>query len=204
MSDLQNSLGRIFILRHGETEWSASGQHTSYTDLPLTERGRRLALASGQILATVRGTDAQPFVLTLSSSRRRAVDTAKLAGLSPEIDDSLVEWNYGDYEGLTTPQIRETVPDWTVWTHGNKNGETAEQVTARADDVLRRCREKLADGDIVLIGHGHFSRVLTARWLNLPARAGVGFKLTAGGLTVLGHERDEPSLDHSNLIDPRI
>ncbi|HZZ51537.1 MAG TPA: histidine phosphatase family protein [Pseudonocardia sp.] len=204
MPDSEHTLGRIFILRHGETEWSASGQHTSYTDLPLTERGQRLAVASGDILTTVRGADAPPFALALSSPRKRAVDTARLAGLSPEIDDSLVEWNYGDYEGLTTPQIRETVPDWTVWTHGNKNGESADQVTARADDVLGRCRKKLGDGDIVLVGHGHFSRVLTARWLNLAAGAGVGFKLTAGGLTVLGYERDEPSIDHSNLIDPHI
>jgi probable phosphoglycerate mutase len=204
MSDLQHTNGRIFVLRHGETEWSATGQHTSFTDLPLTERGRRLALASGQILATIRGTYADPFVLALSSPRKRALDTAKLAGLSPEIDDTLVEWNYGDYEGLTTPQIRETVPDWSVWTHGNKNGESIEQVGERADTVLHRCREALSGGDVVLTGHGHFSRVLTARWLNLPVSAGVGFKLNAGGLIVFGHDRDSPSIDHANLIDPRI
>jgi broad specificity phosphatase PhoE len=193
--------GRIYLLRHGETEWSATGRHTSYTDIPLTDRGRELATASGRVLAAVRGPDAPPFALQLTSPRRRARDTAQLAKLTPEVDESLVEWNYGDYEGLTTPQIRETVPGWTVWSHLSPNGETAEEVTARADRVLGRCREVLADGDVVLVGHGHFSRVLTARWLGLSASAGVGFKLDAGGLTVLGDERGEPRLDHFNLVE---
>jgi broad specificity phosphatase PhoE len=193
--------GRIYLLRHGETEWSATGRHTSYTDIPLTDRGRELATASGRVLAAVRGPDAPPFALQLTSPRRRARDTAQLAKLTPEVDESLVEWNYGDYEGLTTPQIRETVPGWTVWSHLSPNGETAEEVTARADRVLGRCREVLADGDVVLVGHGHFSRVLTARWLGLSASAGVGFKLDAGGLTVLGDERGEPRLDHVNLVE---
>jgi broad specificity phosphatase PhoE len=193
--------GRIYLLRHGETEWSATGRHTSYTDVPLTDRGRELATASGRVLAAVRGRDAPPFALQLSSPRRRARDTAELAKLTPEVDESLVEWNYGDYEGLTTPQIRQTVPGWTVWSHPLPNGETAEEVTARADRVLGRCREVLADGDVVLVGHGHFSRVVTARWLDLSASAGVGFKLDAGGLTVLGDERGEPRLDHVNLVE---
>jgi broad specificity phosphatase PhoE len=203
VSDSEQTQGRIYLLRHGETEWSATGRHTSYTDITLTERGRRLALASGQILASVRGADAAPFALELASPRRRATDTAKLAGLTPTIDEDLVEWNYGTYEGLTTPEIRESVPGWTVWTHPSAGGESAEAVSARADGVLARCREALGAGDVVLIGHGHFSRVLTARWLSLPASAGVGFKLDAGGLTVLGDERGAPRLDHVNLVDPR-
>jgi probable phosphoglycerate mutase len=201
VSDTEQTHGRIYLLRHGETEWSATGRHTSYTDIPLTARGRELATAAGRVLAGVRGPDAPPFALELTSPRRRAGDTAALAELSPDVDDSLVEWNYGDYEGLTTPQIRETVPGWTVWTHPSLNGETATEVAARADTVLGRCRAVLDRGDVVLIGHGHFSRVLTARWLGLAAGAGVGFKLDAGGLTVLGDERGEPRLDHTNLVE---
>jgi probable phosphoglycerate mutase len=193
--------GRIFLLRHGETEWSATGRHTSYTDVPLTSAGRELAVAAGRVLAALRGVQAPPFVLTLTSPLHRAADTAELAGLASEVDDSLVEWNYGKYEGLTTPQIRESVPDWTVWTHPCPGGETAKDVAGRADAVLRRCRPALAEGDVALVGHGHFSRVLSARWLGLPAAAGVGFKLDAGGLTVLGDERGAPRLDHVNLVE---
>ena len=201
--DSEQNQGRIYLLRHGETEWSATGRHTSYTDIALTENGRRLSMASGQILATVRGADASSFALQLCSPRRRAIDTARLAGLSPTIDEDLVEWNYGEYEGLTTPEIRQTVPGWTLWSHPSPGGESDQQVAARADGVLKRCQQPLDDGDVVLIGHGHFSRVLTARWLNLPSTAGVDFKLDAGGITVLGHERGVPRLDHVNLIDPR-
>lgn len=201
MPHTDHTQGRIYLLRHGETEWSATGRHTSYTDVPLTDRGRELATASGRVLAAIRGPDAPPFALQLTSPRRRATATAQLAELTPSVDESLVEWNYGDYEGLTTPQIRETVPGWTVWSHPSPNGETAEEVTSRADRVLGRCREVLPDGDVVLVGHGHFSRVLTARWLGLSASGGVGFKLDAGGLTVLGDERGEPRLDHVNLVE---
>jgi broad specificity phosphatase PhoE len=193
--------GRIFLLRHGETEWSATGRHTSYTDVPLTPAGRELAVAAGRVLAALRGAQAPPFALTLTSPLHRASDTAKLAGLAPDVDESLVEWNYGRYEGLTTPQIRERVPDWTVWTHPCPGGETADEVAGRADAVLRSCRPPLTEGDVALVGHGHFSRVLTARWLGLPAAAGVGFKLDPGGLTVLGDERGAPRLDHVNLVE---
>jgi broad specificity phosphatase PhoE len=201
--DSEQTQGRIYLLRHGETEWSATGRHTSYTDITLTERGRRLAMASGQILATVRGADAAPYALQLSSPRRRATDTARLAGLTPTIDEDLVEWNYGAYEGLTTSEIRQSVPGWTVWSHPSVGGESQDEVAKRADGVLARCRPVLSNGDVVLVGHGHFSRVLTARWLSLPASAGVDFKLDAGGLTVLGDERGVPRLDHVNLVDPR-
>ncbi|WP_037068138.1 histidine phosphatase family protein [Pseudonocardia acaciae] len=183
-------------MRHGETEWSATGRHTSHTDVPLTDAGRALAGDAGRVLAGLRGNE--PFALELTSPRRRAVDTAALAGLAPAVDERLVEWDYGEYEGRTTPEIREDVPGWTVWTHPMPGGETAEQVAARADDVLATARA--ANGDVILVGHGHFSRVLTARWLGLPAPAGVGFALDAGGLTVLGDERGRPRLDHVNLV----
>lgn len=206
MSDItqtQQPPGRIFLLRHGETEWSATGRHTSHTDLELTERGRAMAIVAGQLLGAARGSTAPAFALALSSPRRRATETAKLAQLAPTLDERLVEWDYGEYEGLTTPEIRQTVPGWTVWTHPSPGGETAEQVAARADGVLDRCRTARTEGDVVLVGHGHFSRVLTARWLGLAPAAGVGFKLDAGGLTVLGDERGEPRLDHVNLVEPR-
>jgi len=145
VSDTEQTQGRIYLLRHGETEWSATGRHTSFTDIPLTARGRELATASGRVLTGVRGPDAPPFALELTSPRRRAGDTAALAKLSPEVDGSLVEWNYGDYEGLTTPEIRQTVPGWTVWTHPSPNGESAAEVAARADAVLERCRPVLAE-----------------------------------------------------------
>lgn len=194
---MPETTSRIFLLRHGETEWSATGKHTSRTDVPLTARGRELAVSAGRVLAEVGG----PLALTLSSPKRRALDTAKLAGLHPKVDERLAEWDYGEYEGLTTPEIRQSIPDWTVWTHVSPGGETADQVAARADAVLAGCQSALNGGDVVLVGHGHFSRVLTARWLGLPAAAGVHFALDAGGLTVLGTERGHPRLDHVNLIE---
>ncbi len=193
--------GRVFLLRHGATEWSANGRHTGRTDIELTTRGRELAIAAGRVLAGVRGPAADPPVTVLTSPRVRARDTAELAGLKPTVDGRLVEWDYGDYEGLTTPEIRQEAPGWTVWTHPIPGGESAEAVGARADGVLTECRRAVGSGDVVLVGHGHFSRVLTARWLGLPPTAGVGFKLDAGGLSVLGDERGVPRLDHINLVE---
>jgi probable phosphoglycerate mutase len=194
--------GRIVLLRHGETEWSANGRHTGRTDIPLTDAGRELAVAAGRLLAAIRDSGPPGGVLrtVACSPMHRARATAALAGLDPVTDDRLHEWDYGDYEGLTTPQIREKVPGWTVWSHPCPGGESAAQVGERADDVLCDYRSRLEQGDVVLVGHGHFSRVLTARWLNLPATSGVGFKLDAGGLTVLGDERGLPRLDHVNLV----
>jgi len=160
--------GRIFLLRHGETEWSTAGRHTGHTDVPLTQRGRRFAEAAGALGVRLRG-HARP-ALVLTSPRRRARDTAALAGLHVDrVDERLAEWDYGDCEGRTTPEIRETVPGWTVWTHPCPGGETAEQVGLRADAVLADARDALPGGDVVLVGHGHFSRVLVARWIGLPA-----------------------------------
>jgi broad specificity phosphatase PhoE len=190
--------GRVLLLRHGETEWSATGKHTSRTDVPLTERGRERARETGKLGALLLGGRAPALVLC--SPRTRARTTAELAGLHVDrTDDRLVEWDYGDYEGLTTPQIRETDPGWTVWTHPSAGGETAEQVQARADGVLADAAEVLPEGDVVLVGHGHFSRVLIARWVGLPATEGVRFAMDPAGWSVLGHERGVPRLDHVNL-----
>lgn len=190
--------GRILLLRHSETEWSLSGRHTGRTDIPLTARGRDRAAASGSV--GTRLADGTPPALVLTSPRVRARDTATLAGLQVDrVDERLAEWDYGDYEGLTTPEIREAVPDWTVWTHPCPGGETAEEVAARADAVLAEARAALPGGDVVLVGHGHFSRVLMARWIGLPATAGVHVTMDPGAWSVLGEERGHPRLDQVNI-----
>ena len=188
---------RILLVRHGETEWSRSGRHTGRTDVPLTQRGRDRARALQPLLRSLLG-EASP-ALVLSSPRSRALDTAELAGLQPQTDEQLAEWDYGNYEGRTTPEIRETVPGWTVWTHPTPGGETADQVARRADAVLADATPALKRGDVVLVGHGHFSRVLVARWVGLPATQGVRFAMNAGAVTVLGHERGVPRIDYLNL-----
>ena len=193
--------GRVFLLRHGETEWSRTGRHTGRTDVPLTDRGRALATAAGQLGRRLRGDD--PPALVLSSPRRRAQDTAELAGLRVDrVDERLAEWDYGRYEGLTTPQIRVDTPGWTVWTHPCPGGETAAQVGARADAALAEARAAQPDGDVVLVGHGHFSRVLVARWIGRPATEGVHFAMEPACWAVLGEERGVPRLDQINLHAP--
>lgn len=188
----------MFLLRHGETEWSRSGRHTGVTDVPLTDRGRALATAAGELGTRLRGGTAPALVLT--SPRSRARDTAELAGLHIDrVEERLAEWDYGEYEGLTTPQIRETVPGWTVWTHPSPDGETPDRVGRRADAVLAEARDAQPDGDVVLVGHGHFSRVLIARWIGWPATEGVRFAMDAGSWTVLGDERGVARLDHVNV-----
>jgi broad specificity phosphatase PhoE len=190
--------GRVFLLRHGETEWSRSGKHTGRTDVPLTDNGRGLAEAAGRLVAALR--DSAPPALVLTSPRSRAQDTARLAGFRvDDLDERLAEWDYGEYEGRTTPEIRETVPGWTVWTHPSPGGETADEVGSRADGVLGHARAALDRGDVVLVGHGHFSRVLVARWIGLPAAEGVRFAMEAPSWAVLGQERGVPRLDHVNL-----
>jgi broad specificity phosphatase PhoE len=194
--------GRVFLLRHGETEWSLAGKHTGRTDIPLTERGRSLAHTAGALGDRLR--EGRAPALVLSSPRRRALATAELAGLRVDrVDERLAEWDYGDFEGLTTPQIREQIPDWTVWTHPCPGGETAAQVGDRADTVLAEARGALPDGDVVLVGHGHFSRVLMACWIELPATAGVRFAMDPASWAVLGDERGVAKLDQVNLHTPR-
>jgi len=182
-------LPRVFLIRHGETAWSLSGQHTGVTDVPLTESGRIVARRLGPALAS------QHFALVLSSPRQRAVETAKLAGLCDrmQIDADLAEWSYGQYEGLTTAQIRERVAGWTVFTHPCPGGETGAQVAERADRVLARARA--AGGAVALFSHGHMGRVLAARWLGLPSEAGRFFVLGTATLNVLGHERETPAIE---------
>jgi probable phosphoglycerate mutase len=188
---------RLFLLRHGQTEWSVNGRHTGRTDIPLTPAGEEQARTAGSTLRTLVGGPA----LVISSPRQRALRTAELAGLRvDEVTEELAEWNYGDYEGITTPQIRETVPGWTVWTHPIPGGESADDVASRADKVLERARREVETGDVILVGHGHFSRVLVSRWIGQPAIAGVHFGLDASGIAVLGDERGVPQIEHLNLL----
>jgi probable phosphoglycerate mutase len=168
------------LIRHGETEWSRSGRHTSVTELSLTERGERQAAALAP-----RFTDLAP-ALVLTSPRRRAVETAQAAGLRvDDTDDDLAEWNYGEYEGRTTRDIRETVPDWTLVRDGAPGGESPEQVGVRADRVLARASAALADGPVVLVGHGHLTRVLGARWIGLPPSGAGSLLLDAAASCLL-------------------
>jgi len=175
----------LWLVRHGETEWSRDGRHTSTTDLDLTEKGVEVACALKDRL------EGQAFDLVLTSPRLRARRTAELAGFSDaEVDDDLVEWDYGDYEGVTTPEIRESVPSWTVWTHPTPGGETAEQVTDRLDRVVAKVQRS---GDRVLVfGHGHSLRALAARWIEQPVDEGRFFKLDTATVSTLGYERDFP------------
>jgi broad specificity phosphatase PhoE len=195
--------GRIFLLRHGETEWSATGRHTGRTDIPLTDAGRAAAGRAAQALAALRGPDAPPPARVLCSPRVRARDTAGLAGLRVDaVDERLAEWDYGEAEGRTTPEIRETLPGWTIWDGPWRGGETPDDVAARADSVLDDVRGMLDGGDVVLVGHGHFGRVLAVRWIGLPATGGVHVKMDPAAVTVLGHERGAPRLDHVNQLPP--
>jgi broad specificity phosphatase PhoE len=175
----------VWLVRHGETEWSRDGRHTSTTDLPLTDEGRRVAEGLRDRL------DDDPFALVLTSPRQRARETARLAGHGDAlVDDDLAEWDYGDLEGLTTPQIRESHRDWTIWDGAVPGGETAEQVSGRLDRVVACCRA--ADGRVLLFGHGHSLRALAARWLDLPVADGRHLRLDTATVSVLGWERDTP------------
>ena len=175
----------VWLVRHGETAWSRDHRHTSVTDLPLTEVGVRVAAELGARLAGMR------FDLVLTSPRVRARHTAELAGF-PEahVEGDLVEWAYGDYEGVTTQEIRETVQDWTVWTHPTPGGETAEQVSVRLDRVVGKTRAH--GGRVLLFGHGHALRALAARWIGQPVEEGRFLRLDTATVSVLGYERETP------------
>lgn len=176
---------RLILLRHGETEWSKSGRHTGRTDLELTEEGRAQARLAADAIAELQLSD--PFVV--SSPRHRALMTAELAGLTvDEVTPLLAEWDYGDYEGLTTPQIRETVPDWMVWTHGCPDGESVAEVTVRADRAVGLALSHLESRDVIFVGHGHFSRSILTRWVDLPVAEGIRFSMAAASLAVCGYE----------------
>jgi broad specificity phosphatase PhoE len=172
--------GDLVIVRHADTDWTVSGQHTGRTDIPLNDTGRAKAAALRERLAGWR------FVAIWSSPLLRALQTAQLAGFEPDQRDELMEWDYGDYEGLTSEQIRERRPDWDLWRDGCPGGETAVDVGRRADDVLATLP---ADGTVLIFSHGHMLRVLTARRLALPAADGARFLLAPAAIGVLGHEQ---------------
>lgn len=182
----------VFLIRHGETEWSLNGRHTGTTDLPLTENGRRLAELLHPVLC------GESFALVLVSPLQRARETCELAGLATAavIDHDLVEWSYGKYEGLTPREIAKTAPGWLIFRDGCPGGETPEQVGARVDRVIRRARA--VEGDVAIFAHGHVLRVLVARWLGWPAGAGQHFLLDTGTLSVLGEYHGIPALKSWN------
>ncbi len=188
---------RVTLIRHGETEWSLSGQHTGITDIPLTENGRDQARRTGELIA------GQSFALVLRSPLLRARETAELVGLADQatVDDDLLEWNYGDYEGITTAEIQKTHPGWTVWKGPIPNGETPDQVGDRVDRVIERARE--VNGPVALVGHGHSLRILAARWCELPAVEGRRLQLSTATLSVLGWEHDVPGLVAWNAAEVR-
>lgn len=184
----------VWLVRHGETEWSKSGQHTSFTDLPLLPEGAEAAEKLRERLA------GQHFDLVWSSPRQRATETARLAGFErPEIVEDLVEWNYGAGEGLTTPQIQELVPNWRIWTHGapiiadGADGESRAEVTARLQRVVDRLRSSDAERAL-LFGHGHCLRALATVWCDMLISDGWHFPMKTASVSVLGWEKDTPAL----------
>jgi broad specificity phosphatase PhoE len=186
------SIQRVFLIRHGETEWSLSGQHTGITDIPLTENGRAVARLLAPVLAKV------TFARVLTSPLQRARATSELAGLGEraEIDRGLLEWNYGDYEGLTPKEIHAKAPGWMLFRDGCPGGESAEDVGRRVDQVIERVRAvKL---NVALFAHGHVFRAFAARWIGLPAAAGSHFLLDTATLSVLGYYRGVPAIKRWN------
>ncbi|KUN61519.1 phosphoglycerate mutase [Streptomyces canus] len=192
-------MGDLLLVRHGETEWSVSGQHTSWTDLPLTQHGEEQAKSLAPLLS------GRTFSLALTSPLGRAIRTAELAGITgASTDPDLHEWDYGAYEGVTTVEIHRTRPDWYLWTDGvppgpeGHPGESPEDVGRRADLVLARVDTALPDGDVVLVAHAHFLRVLTARRLGLAPADGRLFQLATGTASRLSTEHGRPVLAEWN------
>ncbi|WP_329348635.1 histidine phosphatase family protein [Streptomyces sp. NBC_01261] len=192
-------MGDLLLVRHGETEWSVSGQHTSWTDLPLTQHGEEQAKCLAPLLSD------RTFALALTSPLGRAIRTAELAGITGAVPDpDLHEWDYGGYEGVTTVDIHRTRPDWYLWTDGvppgpaGHPGESPDEISARADRVLKRVDTALVDGDVILVAHAHFLRVLTARRLGLTAADGRLFQLATGTVSRLSTEHDRPVIAEWN------
>ena len=181
---MANRRSELWLIRHGETEWSLSGQHTGKTDLPLTETGRLQATALNEQLS------GRSFALVLSSPLTRAFETCEIAGCGDvaKHSEDLLEWDYGDYEGLTTADVRKEVPGWTIWDGGVPRGETAEQVAQRARKVIDLASG--AGGDVALFAYGHLLRILAACWLALPPNAGRLLRLSTASISVLGYERE--------------
>jgi broad specificity phosphatase PhoE len=194
-------MGELVLIRHGETEWSAGRRHTSVTDLDLTDAGVRQA---ADLATAVRE---RTFVAVVSSPRRRALRTAELAGLTPtEVTEDIAEWNYGEYEGVTTADIHASRdPHWNLWTDGCPGGETPEQVGARIDAVLARVAPLLDSGDVAVVAHGHSLRVTGARWIGLPPAGGGLLKLDTATISVLGFEHGRRAVHRWNApADPDL
>jgi len=181
----------VWLVRHGETEWARLGRHTGRTDIPLTGVGRDQAQALGKRLA------GRHFGLVLTSPLSRAAETARIAGHGDAAvtDDDLMEWDYGDLEGRTSTEIRGEHPGWTIWRGPWPGGETAEEVGLRADRVIARIRDVPAGGDVLVFAHGHLLRVLTARWIGLGPASGGLFELATATVSILGSERESPSIE---------
>ncbi len=197
-------MGQVVLIRHGETAWSVARRHTGRTDVPLAPEGEEQARHASRLVGD------HPFALVLASPLQRAQETAALAGLTGVvIDDRLLEWDYGAYEGLTTAEIRETEgPEWSIWTAhvppgATSPGEQLADVAARADSVLVRIREALAGGDVAVVAHAHLLRVLTSRWLGMDPASGAHLMLGAGSVSVLGDEHGTPAISRWNL-DPTV
>jgi broad specificity phosphatase PhoE len=186
--------GDVTLIRHGETQWSASGRHTGHTDVPLTDAGRREALLVGVAL------EGRRFDLVLCSPLGRATETCQLAGFGDdaEMDPDLREWDYGDYEGMTTDEISAERPGWSMWADGYPGGETIGDVTARADRVVQRCRA--AEGEVALFAHGHVLRVLGARWILQPTALGGKLLLSTASISKLGWEHGSPVITSWNDV----
>jgi probable phosphoglycerate mutase len=185
---------QVYLIRHGETEWSLSGQHTGITDISLTENGRKVAKLLEPVLAK------ESFALVLTSPLERARTTCELAGLSAlaQSDNDLMEWNYGEYEGLTPKQIHAMAPGWMLFKDGCPGGESPEQVGARVDRVIARVR--VVEGNVALFAHGHIFRVFAARWLGLPGTAGCHFLLDTATLSILSYYRGLPAVKRWNAM----
>jgi probable phosphoglycerate mutase len=190
--ETQAVVRRAILIRHGETAWTLSGQHTGFTDIPLTDRGRTAARGLAPLAAEA------DFTLVLTSPLHRARETCELAGLGPQaqVETNLIEWDYGEYEGLTAEEIHARDPGWMLFAHGCPGGESPAQVAARVDQVVARIRG--VEGDVALFGHGHLFRVLAARWLGLPAEAGSLFLLDPATVSVLSHYRGVPAVKSWN------
>ncbi|PYY35327.1 histidine phosphatase family protein [Curtobacterium sp. MCJR17_055] len=194
--------GELVLVRHGETEWSKSGQHTGRTDIPLTANGEAQAERAARYLAD------REFALALSSPLTRARETARIIGVDPELDEDLYEWDYGAYEGLTTPQIKvQRHGPWDLWTDGvpagDTPGENAAEVRVRVERVINRARPVLAEGhDAIVVAHGHVLRALGAAWIRLAPQDGAVLKLGTATVSTLGYEHGRPVIDAWN-IEPR-
>ena len=178
---------QLWLLRHGATEWAKNGRHTGNTDLPLLPEGEEEARRLEPALTSHR------FAAVFSSPLQRAKRTCELGGLGGQLRvmDLLREWDYGDYEGITTPEIRNSIPDWTVWSHECPNGEDAEAVEQRCERAIQTALAEPGEGDIALFAHGHLLRALTGTWLGLGAAGGRLFKLGTGSICILGYEREQ-------------